>query len=377
MEKQVNPFVVSGYAGPEYFCNRKAEREELIARVVNGNNVTLTSIRRMGKTGLIEHCFRDRRLAKNYYTFFVDIYSTRSLRDFVFMLSKDILLNIKPLGKRAWEEFLKTMRSIRPGISFDASGTPIFTLQLGEISHPQTTLDEIFSYLGKADRPCIVAVDEFQQVSLFPEKNMEALLRTHVQQCNNARFIFAGSQMHTMANMFVSASRPFYQSTSMLHLYPIPLDEYIRFARRHFSRGGKEITPEAIEEIWHRFEGVTWYLQKILNQLYASTLPGKRCGPAMIEPTVKNIVDSYQYSYSETLFRLPDKQKELLVAIAKEGKAQALTSGQFITKYSLRSASSIQAALKGLLEKDFITRTPEGEYGIYDFFFAIWLRESY
>ena len=65
------------------------------------------------------------------------------------------------------------------------------------------------------------------------------------------------------------------------------------------------------------------------------------------------------------LFRLPEKQKELLVALAKEGTAQKITSG-----------SSVQSAVKGLLEKDFIT-FEKGDYKIYDRFFELWILEKY
>lgn len=96
----------------------------------------------------------------------------------------------------------------------------------------------------------------------------------------------------------------------------------------------------------------------------------------MVKEAVHQIIDSFKYTYSEILFRLPEKQKELLIAITKEEKAQALTSGAFIKKYKLSSASSVQSALKGLLEKDFITQE-QGIYQIYDQFLGIWLRETY
>ena len=48
-------------------------------------------------------------------------------------------------------------------------------------------------------------------------------------------------------------------------------------------------------------------------------------------------------------------------------------SGSFVKKYGLSSASSVQSALKGLMEKDLITHTEKG-YRVYDFFFAEWLR---
>lgn len=35
--KQNNPFVLSGYEGPEYFCDRVAETRSLVRAIENGN----------------------------------------------------------------------------------------------------------------------------------------------------------------------------------------------------------------------------------------------------------------------------------------------------------------------------------------------------
>ena len=118
------------------------------------------------------------------------------------------------------------------------------------------------------------------------------------------------------------------------------------------------------------------------------TPKGGRCSGEMIEQAVDFILDSYSFAYSELLYQLPEKQKEcdemsksekqkeLMIAICKEGKATALTSGKFIRKYSLPSSSSVQSALKGLLEKDFVTK--EGAYYmVYDCFFSLWLRRNF
>ena len=52
--KLANPFLTAGYAGPEYFCDRKRETEELVRHLDNDRNTTLISPRRYGKTGLIQ-----------------------------------------------------------------------------------------------------------------------------------------------------------------------------------------------------------------------------------------------------------------------------------------------------------------------------------
>ena len=344
-----NPFVTSGYIAPEYFCDRERETEELLRWLVNENNVAIISTRRMGKTGLIQHCFHLKEIKENYYTFLIDIYATKTLREFVFQLGKVILATLKPKGQKAWELFVNSLVSLKAGFSLDMSGMPQWNLELGDIKSPETTLDEIFHYLAVSDKPCIIAIDEFQQVAQYPEKNTEALLRTYVQHCDKAHFIFAGSQRHLMGEMFISPARPFYQ---------------------------KNIDITVFDSLYNRFEGITWYLQKILNILFAMTPKGEVCGGEMIEQAVDFILDSYSFTYSELLYQLPEKQKELMIAICKEGKATALTSGKFIHKYSLPSSSSVQSALRGLLEKDFITK--EGNfYMVYDRFFSLWLRRNF
>ncbi|GAE82632.1 hypothetical protein JCM10512_852 [Bacteroides reticulotermitis JCM 10512] len=100
-----NPFITSGYISADYFCDRRFESERFIREVVNGNNLALVSTRRMGKTGLIRHCFQYPEIRKNYYTFFIDIYDSRSLRDLVFALSKEILEGLKPPERRRCKAF--------------------------------------------------------------------------------------------------------------------------------------------------------------------------------------------------------------------------------------------------------------------------------
>ena len=118
------------------------------------------------------------------------------------------------------------LASLRAGISFDFSGNPSWNIEMGDIKSPTVTLDEIFHYLAHADKPCIVAIDEFQTIAHYPEANVEALLRTYMQHCTNATFVYAGSQRHLMGEIFTSPARPFYQSTAIMELRPIPLSSY-------------------------------------------------------------------------------------------------------------------------------------------------------
>ena len=39
----INPFIISGYAGPEYFCDRIKETQDITDLFLNGNNLALIS----------------------------------------------------------------------------------------------------------------------------------------------------------------------------------------------------------------------------------------------------------------------------------------------------------------------------------------------
>ncbi|MDR2775128.1 MAG: ATPase [Tannerella sp.] len=372
-----NPFVLSGYVSAEYFCDREAETKELTRKLLNGNNVALISPRRMGKTGLIEHCCRQKEIADSFYTFYIDIYATSNLQEFVFKLGKEIFESLKPRGKQFVENFFALISSLRPAFKLDElTGTPIFDVGIGEISKPEFTLEEIFKYLQNADKQCIVAIDEFQQIVNYPEKNMEAVLRTHIQRSTNSAFIFAGSRRQIMQNIFFSSSQPFYQSVSLVSLSAIDIREYTKFVKQHFEDAGKQISEELIASVYNLFEGHTWYVQAIFNELFSLLDKGENCNFSMVEFAVRNKIYSFEPMFQNTLQLISQRQKELLYAIAKEGKAAGITSGKFIKKHGLQSSGSVQTAANQLLGKEIIT-SENGVYQVYDRFFGLWLSEVY
>lgn len=367
-----NPFVTSGYVGAAYFCDRVHETHQLTKLLVNGNNVVLMSPRRLGKTGLLYHCFSQEEMQRGYYTFVIDIYSTKNLHDLVMEIGKVVLGALKSKGRKAVEKFLDIVSSLKPGVTFDVMGNATWNLEAGILHSPAFTLDQIFEYLQTSDRPCIVAIDEFQQIMHYPEKNVEATLRSYIQKCHNAVFVFSGSERHLLSEMFHSPARPFYASTSTLPLAPIPVEKYAEFATRLFADAGKQLESGVAETVYEKFEGVTWFVQKVMNQLFADCDRGETCTLNMIEPAVRQIVDDNSVIYADLLYQLSSRQKELLLAISREGKAKAITGSKFIKKYHLSSVSTVQTAIKSLVDSQLVTRTQDA-YELYDKFFALWL----
>ena len=377
MPKTTNPFVVTGKIAPEYFCDRIAESARLIKSVTNGNNLVIISPRRMGKTGLIQFCYDKPEISQEYYTFFIDILHTSSLREFTYLLGKEIYETLLPRSRKMLKLFIQTIKSISGKFGFDPIfNVPTFNIELGDIERPEYTLDEIFQYLAHADKPCIIAIDEFQQIAKYPEKNIEALLRTHIQKQANSNFIFAGSERHMMQEMFTSAAKPFYNSADILELKAISPEIYVPFVLKHFEKCQKSIEAADVEKVYHLFKGHTYYIQKTFNEAFSDTPERGACTIGIIRTAIDNMIASNDTIFREILSNIPEKQKTLLYAIAKEGEAERITSSEFIKRHSLTSASSVQSAAKKLLEKDLITESNKA-FSVTDKLFAMWINKIY
>lgn len=368
-----NPFITSGYVSSEYFCDREDETRQLIQNIQGHSHTVLISPRRMGKTGLIEHCFNQDVVKDSYHTFFIDIYPTMNLNDFVFLLGNRICRGLKSKDKQLVEMFVKVVKSIQFTIGFDESGMMNGSFGLGDVKDSQKSLEEIFQYLEESKQPCVVAIDEFQQIEKYPEKNVEALLRTYIQHCNNATFIFAGSQRHVIQNMFASASKPFYNSSSIMSLAPIEKGKYVDFAVRMFAKFGKACAPEWVEALYDTLEGHTWYMQAVLYLAFYMT--EKDCSSTIINEALLKRVSDNENVFESMYYGLSERQRQVLKAIAVEGKAKQMQSVAFINKHGLSSASSVQSALRQLMDRDLIT-TEKGTYRVDDRFFGFWLKNQ-
>lgn len=370
-----NPFITFGYEGPEFFCDRQKETSELTGLIKNGNNVVLMSPRRMGKTGLLYHCFGQKEIRDEYYTFVIDILSTSNLSDMVVAVGKAILSQLMPLGQRAVSKFTRAVSSLRPTITMDPMGNANFSIEIAQLTTPEYSLEEIFKYIEESDRHVLVAMDEFQQITNYPEKNVEAVLRTYIQRSRNSTWIFSGSSRHLLSEMFLAPSRPFYASTSLLSLECIPCATYSEFAVDLFEKNGKYLEPGVPEVVYEKFEGVTWFMQKMMNRLYSDISVGETCTISMVDYAIREIVDGNSTVYTDLLYQLAPRQKDLLIAINKEGKAKSISSGEFIKRHSLQSPSTVQTAAKALVERQLVTFN-QGVYEVYDKFFSVWLSSN-
>ena len=369
-----NPFVIGKYVDKDYFCDREKESEMLVHHIVNGRHVAIMSERRLGKTGLIEHVSAN-SLPDGYEPFLIDIYTCKNLREMVYLLASEVFKKIAR-KQSMLERLMRMVRSLKTTISYEVvTGFPEISFGLGEIQQPEVTLDEILGYLESSDAVCIVAIDEFQKIASFEEENVEALLRTKIQHLKKTQFIFAGSERHLLEGIFSNPARPFYNSVVFMQLLPIEVGVYVKFCQQLFLKYEKSVSPALVERLYECFQGITWYLQLSMNEAFTMAERGGCVDEEAYDQILNHLVDSKRFTFEDRYASLTEKQKTVLMAIASEFPNQVtLTSQNFITRYNLKTSSSVQTAVKGLVEKGILSDN-HGVRRPTDLLFMLWLKD--
>ncbi|MEN8138503.1 MAG: ATP-binding protein [Bacteroidota bacterium] len=370
-----NPFYVYGYKSSEYFCDRIEETKRLKDAIVNGRNIVLLAARRMGKTGLIQHLFHQKEVKSDMFVFYFDIMNTTSKEDFVNQFANAIVGTFSSTSKRLFNNILDYFKRFNPVVSFDPlSGVPSLELQINSDVQAKSSIIEVFNYLEKLNKPVCIAIDEFQQITNYEDQSFEAFLRSHIQHLKNVNFIFSGSQQHILTDMFHSYSRPFYMSSDFLKLERINKEEYAKFIVEKFEKSKKEIDINEVYKLLDWLDVYTYYVQNFFNKLWF--ISSKKVDEKAIDQAKQYIIDEHDFIYSNLSNLLTTVQYNLLKAIALEGKVEKPTSKAFIDKYKLGTTSTINSAVKTLIEKELVWKE-NGIYKVYDIFMQKWFEARF
>lgn len=374
-KKFQNPFVLQPYVSAELFCDRVREMNEIISHIRSGSNVTMISIRRIGKTGLILRTFDE--LSKPEYGFmtvYADIYATSNLEEFTKTLAEAV---VNQCGKTGIRQFFSKLGNLRPLLSYDPiSGQPQVSITYQAESQKAATLKSIFDYLEGLGRPVVVAIDEFQQIREYSDVHMEALLRTYIQNLHNVRFIFSGSKKHLMTDMFCSEKAPFYQSAANVPIAKLNADIYADFIISKFKSGGKSIQREVAGYIieWSRCH--TFYTQCLCNEIYSHS--STEVGIEDVYYAINSIFSSEADKFYTIRAMLTKSQWRYLGAVAKEGRVTQPTARDFLLKYKIGTPAASMRCLKALVDKELLLEnvTAGGtEYSVYNVFLSRWLEK--
>lgn len=372
MKKPSTPFPVTGYFGPGYFCDRENEAKILLENISGGSSTILTAQRRIGKTSLIMHILA--KLPKGTIGIYLDILPTENMNGFLNELASSVIKDIpdrKGFGRKVWE-FIK---SLRPALTFDVlTGAPqvSFTLKDAEVNNQ---IESIFAFLEKQDEKFVIAIDEFQQILSYPEKNTDAWLRTIIQKMKNVVFIFSGSQQHLMNELFTFPSRPFYNSTRMMKIGKIDHKKYNSFILKKYGESNITISETIADQMLAWADDHTFYVQLICNRVFLRRIH------EVMESDWKEEADRLLKEQEPVFFNyrgmLTSPQWNMLKAAALENELYEPTGHEFISKHNLGNPSTVLRTLQALLKMEliFYDFTPDGRkyYKINDLLFRRWV----
>ena len=368
-----NPFILEPFRSKEFFCDREQETEDIIKYLTNGRNITLISPRRLGKTGLILRVFDEIKSKKlPFETVYADISDTASLDDFITEVSNSIVKKLEKQSKIT--SFFNILKTVRPLLGFDPSGSPQISITFASENQKQNTLADLLDYLEKYPKKIIVAIDEFQQIREYEGVNMEALLRKHIQHLHNVRFIYCGSKKHTMTDMFTNAKKPFYESTTFSFLSKLPVQVYSAFIKKMFLSGNKEISDGQVNYVIDWTRDHTYYTQRLCNEIFS--ISGNKVRDDDIQKAINTILDQEKERFQEIRRLITSSQWKMLKAIAMERSVKQITSSSFLWKYGISSGATALRNIQALLDKELILAetTEEGtSYSIYNVFFSRYL----
>lgn len=370
-----NPFIIKSYESKNLFCDREEELKLMLQNCINRTDTTLISQRRMGKTGLILRLFDELSTTRpDIHTIYVDIFASRNIDDFIKLLAEATMKSFQPKTSIG-ERLMTFIKSLRPQLSFDnITGEPQLQIAYQTAHEKEYTLRGLFDFLDSQGVPIIIAIDEFQQIRDYPEQNMEALLRTYIQQMRNLNFIFCGSKKHLMADIFANAKKPFYSSTTFMSLGKIGEDAYSVFIRRLFAEGGRSITDEALQFILSWTRRHTYYTQQLCHTIYANSHPTITIEE--VKQACEQLMRLGEAVYLQYRQMLTDKQWGFLIAVAKEGNIRQITASDFLKRHKLGTPSVSRRLAEALCEKGLLNdeTTLEGTiYSVNDVFLSHWM----
>lgn len=367
---KLNPFILSGYKSPEYFCDRQLEAERILSSLNNQRNLTLMSSRRMGKTGLIFHVLNKLKEKKEIIPVYIDILGTISLAEFIENFGNALIKSISK-SETSLKKILKSLAHLRPQINFNSlTGEPKISFDIRNEDEINFSLETLFELIGKKDSHFFIVIDEFQQIANYSQKNTEAILRTYFQQLTNATFLFSGSKRHILSEIFTNPSRPFFSSSEIMDIRSINEDEYKAFINFHFHAANKGLSDMAFETITEYTELHTFYTQFLCNRLFELY---KNISRENVQQTLVKILQENEPVYANYLNLLTNMQYRTLRAISMEKNVKSPNAKEFLQKYKLGAASSVSQAIDSLKEKEFINFDNQ-YYSVQDKFLREWIR---
>jgi uncharacterized protein len=371
-----NPFEYGGVVSGHAFCNRDAEKTDLLKAIRNDEKLFVFSERRFGKTSLVRSVI-SKLPQKDTVSAYVDLWPTDDEPSFVMALAKAITSSMTTSVEKLLTTAKELFSSLVPTISLNDEGKPELSFGFSRNVKIDRAMEEVLEtparIANKEKKNVVVVFDEFQQILQYENDLVERKLRSVIQDHRKVAYIFLGSRRHLIQKMFMEKNRPLYRAGGHYPLGPISEKDWTPFIRNHFRTTDRLISDDLIHSIYTRTQGHPFYTQHLCHAVWELCDRKAKVAPKMVDAATQLLLERENYAYTTLWESLAVNQRKFLKGLASEaGKVQPFSS-EFIGKYGLGSGSNVQRVVDSLLEKDVIDRD-NGSFLISDRFFRLWVQ---
>lgn len=349
-----------GKAKDDAFCNRTHETSWLLNNIEALKHSLIIAPRRYGKSSLAEKVINQSKLP-NVTLNFNSCSDEQDIEKLFRHAAGQLIQRLGGPMEKMIHSLKQYSQALVPkvvvgsehfGLEFELAGNT------DPIQSVEATLSLIENYLKDKNQQAVLLLDEFQSVGLIAKgKGVEAALRNSIQGMSYCSIIFSGSQRHLLQSMFDDSARPLYKLCRKLHLERMKPDHY----RPHLNQAALDfwkepISDDALEAIMKHTALHPYYMNYLCDIVW--TICDSVPQANDIHRAWRMVLEEEHSDIQSEISHLSLRQKKVLTYIAQHGGEELYGSRQ-IRQMNLPS-STLKAALKALVEADFIENTEDG-----------------
>ncbi len=380
-------FMVGGEVEPPFFIGRVEEIEKIKLDVLTlAQNNVIIGPRRIGKTSLL----RNLKLSVKDDVIFalINCREMVSISDF-FRITTKLLLEayeekhkIKGISNKFAQIFKGKITAAygslsEIGGSIEHVGGIYLKFRDDELNE-QDLIAETFEFIDhfseEKQLPIVLCFDEFQELRKF-NGSIFNVLKSRMDSQPNVRYIFSGSSISLLHDVFLKPDSPLYLMAAKMQLEPIK-EEYIgKYIRQRLGIQNIQISDQALDNIYTVTGGFPFYFQKLGFMVYQdAVLENKeKIESTDVDASFCAMLAEFDSEFeSRYIDKFSEQQKKILKHLSKE-KFRRLSH---IAKDMQTPASSLTSSMSDLQNTMTIEKSKDGVYGIIDNVFRIWLKRN-
>ncbi len=380
-------FMVGGEVEPPFFIGRDEEIEKIKLDILtSAQNNVIIGPRRIGKTSLL----RNLKLSVKDDVIFtlINCRGMVSISDFFRITTKQLLEayeekhKIKGISKKFAQIFKGKITAAYGSLS-EIGGSiehvgGIYLKFRDDNLNEQDLIAETFEFIDHFSKekevPIVLCFDEFQELRKF-NGSIFNVLKSRMDSQPNVRYIFSGSSISLLHDVFLKPDSPLYLMAAKMQLKPIK-EEYIgKYIRQRLGIQNIQISDQALNNICTVTGGFPFYFQKLGFMVYQdAVLENKeKIESTDVDASFCAMLAEFDSEFeSRYIDKFSEQQKNILKHLSKE-KFRRLSH---IAKDMQTPASSLTSSMSDLQNTMTIEKSKDGVYRIIDNVFRIWLKRN-